>query len=89
VNIYVANISYHTTEEKMKELFEEFGSVESVRIIVDKNTAKSRGFGFVEMPNDDEGKKAVEALNGKDFLGRNLVVNEARPKAQGRRDNEY
>lgn len=88
MNIYVANISYRATEEKLKELFEEFGSVDSVRIILDKNTGKSRGFGFIEMPNDAEGKKAITALNGVDFLGRNLVVNEARPKANGRRDED-
>ena len=87
MNIYVANISYRATEEKLKELFEEFGSVDSVRIILDKNTGKSRGFGFIEIPTDADGKKAVGTLNGVDFMGRNLVVNEARPKANGRRDD--
>ena len=80
MNIYVANISYRATEDILKEAFEEYGSVSSVKIISDKFTGKSKGFGFVEMPNDPEAKKAMDALNGNDLLGRNLVVLEARPK---------
>ena len=82
MNIYVANISYLATEDKLKELFQESGSVNSVKIILDNLSGKSRGFGFVEMSDDSDGKKAITKLNGLDFLGRNLVVNEARPKIQ-------
>lgn len=85
MNIYVANLSFQATEDKLKELFESCGVVDSVKIISDKITGRSRGFAFVEMPDENEGKKAVSVINGKDFLGRNLVVNVARPKAQGRR----
>ena len=84
MNIYVANISYLATEDKLKELFQESGSVNSVKIIIDTLSGKSRGFGFIEMATDSEGKKAIEKLNGLDFLGRNLVVNEARPKSPRR-----
>ena len=78
--MYVGNLSYEMSEEKLRTEFAEYGEVQSAKIITDKFTGRSRGFGFVEMNSDDEGKKAMEALNGKDCEGRQLVVNEARPR---------
>ena len=80
MNMYVGNLSYEMSEEKLRTEFAEYGEVQSAKIITDKFTGRSRGFGFVEMNSDDEGKKAMEALNGKDCEGRQLVVNEARPR---------
>jgi RNA recognition motif-containing protein len=79
MNIYVANISFRASEGQLKELFQQYGEVASVKIITDRETGRSRGFGFIEMPNDGEGKAAVAQLNGTSFQDRNLVVNEARP----------
>jgi RNA recognition motif-containing protein len=80
MNIYVGNISYNSTDDSIKALFEPFGEVESVRIITDKFTGRSRGFAFVQMANEEDGKKAIEELNGSDIDGRKVIVNEARPK---------
>jgi RNA recognition motif-containing protein len=80
VNIYVGNLSFEATEDDLRQAFQSFGQVASVSIIQDKFTGKSRGFGFVEMPNKAEGDKAIEGLNGKDVRGRALKVNEARPR---------
>ncbi len=80
MNIYVGNISRTATEQDLKEAFEAFGAVSSAAIIKDKFSGESRGFGFVEMPNKEEADKAIAALNGKDVKGRNLTVNEARPR---------
>jgi len=80
MNMYVGNLSYEMSEEKLRTEFAEYGEVQSAKIITDKFTGRSRGFGFVEMNSDDEGKKAMEELNGKDVEGRQLVVNEARPR---------
>ena len=80
MNIYVGNISRTATEQDIKEAFEAFGAVSSAAIIKDKFSGESRGFGFVEMPNKEEADKAIAALNGKDVKGRNLTVNEARPR---------
>ena len=80
MNIYVANISFKATEDQLKELFERFGSVQSVRIVTDRVSGRSKGFGFVEMPNDAEAREAINDLNGTDFMERSLVVNEARPR---------
>jgi RNA recognition motif-containing protein len=80
MNIYVANIPWKTTEEQLKQLFSEYGDVSSAKIIMDKVTQRSRGFGFVEMPDDDAARQAINSLNGFSFQGKNLVVNEARPK---------
>ena len=85
MNIYVGNLSYETTEENLKEAFEVFGEVQTVKIIKDNYTGRSKGFGFVEMPAKDEARSAIEALNGKDLKGRSLNVSEARPRSQGRR----
>ena len=82
MNIYVGNLSYDATDEDLKKVFEEHGQVESAKVIIDRYTNRSRGFGFVEMPNDEEGQAAIEALNGAEMMGRNLKVNEARPRAE-------
>ena len=81
MNLYVGNLSYEMTEENLRSEFAEYGEVQSAKIITDRDTGRSRGFGFVEMNSDGEGKKAMEELNGKDFEGRQLVVNEARPRS--------
>lgn len=81
MNIYVANIPFKASQDELLGLFQEFGAVESARIITDKFTRRSRGFGFVEMNDETEAKNAIEKLNGFDFMGKVLVVNEARPKA--------
>jgi RNA recognition motif-containing protein len=80
MNIYVANIPWKATEEQLKTLFAEYGEVSSAKIIMDKVTNRSRGFGFVEMSDDGAARQAITSLNGADFLGKNLVVNEARPR---------
>ncbi len=80
MNIYVGNLSYKATDEDLRAAFEAHGQVSSARVIRDKETGRSRGFGFVEMPNDAEGKKAIEATNNKDVAGRPVRVNEARPR---------
>ncbi len=79
-NIYVGNISYSVTEENIQELFEQHGKVNSVKIIIDRYTQRSKGFGFVEMEDEKEADEAINAINGIEFLGRNLKVNEAREK---------
>lgn len=81
MNIYVGNLHYGITEDELKEVFAEYGEVESVKIITDKFSGRSKGFGFVEMPNDEEGQKAVEELNDADLKGRNMKVNQAREKS--------
>ena len=82
MNLYVGNLSYEMSEENLRNEFAEYGEVKSAKIITDRDTGRSRGFGFVEMNSDGEGKKAMEALTGKDFEGRELVVNEARPREE-------
>ena len=78
--IYVGGLPYATTDAQLQDLFATHGAVESARVITDKFTGRSRGFGFFEMVNADEAQKAIQALNGTDFEGRNLTVNEARPQ---------
>jgi RNA recognition motif-containing protein len=85
MNIYVGNLSYEVTEEDLKGAFEVFGAVDTVKVIKDNYTGRSKGFGFVEMPAKAEAQSAIEGLNGKDLKGRNLNVNEARPRSEGRR----
>ena len=80
MNIYVGNVPYSLTESELRDAFEEFGQVTSVTILTDRETGRSRGFGFVEMPNQAEAAAAVAYLNGKDLGGRALRVNEARPR---------
>jgi RNA recognition motif-containing protein len=78
--LFVAGISYSMTEDELRDLFAEFGTVSSAQIITDRETNRSKGFGFVEMSSDDESKNAIQGLNGKDINGRPLTVNEARPR---------
>lgn len=80
--IYVGNFSFHMTEPELRALFEPYGAIESASVATDRDTGRSRGFGFVSMTNDDEAEKAMAALNGKDSGGRALTVNEARPQVQ-------
>jgi RNA recognition motif-containing protein len=80
MNIYVGNLSYGMSEDELREAFAAYGDVASVKILTDRETGRSRGFGFVEMPNQSEGEAAVTQLNGKDVGGRALRVNEARPR---------
>ncbi|NNE66525.1 MAG: RNA-binding protein [Pyrinomonadaceae bacterium] len=78
--LYVGNISFQSTEQDLEEAFSEFGTVESVNIIADRDTGRSRGFGFVEMSSDEEAQNAIAELDGKDIDGRNVKVNEAKPR---------
>jgi RNA recognition motif-containing protein len=80
--LFVGNLSFQATEEDLRELFAQSGTVESVRIVTDQFTGRPRGFGFVEMATKEEATKAIEMLNGRLFRDRNLVVDEARPQAQ-------
>ncbi len=80
MNIYVGNLSYRMTEDELREAFGAFGEVSSAKIIMDRETGRSKGFGFVEMPVQAEGEEAIKALNEKEFAGRNMRVNEARPR---------
>lgn len=80
MKIYVGNLSYQTDNDGLRAAFEQFGAVNSAEVISDRNTGRSRGFGFVEMPTEDEGKAAIAGLDGKDLDGRALKVNEARPR---------
>jgi len=82
MNIYIGNLSFTATEADLKEAFQAFGEVSSCNIIKDKYSGQSRGFGFVEMPNKEEAEKAISMLNGKDFKGRSLKVNEAKPRTE-------
>jgi RNA recognition motif-containing protein len=85
MKIYVGNMSFDSNEAELRKAFEAHGKVDTVSIINDRDTGRPKGFGFVEMSNDAEAKAAIEALNGKDFMGRTLNVNEARPRAEGTR----
>jgi cold-inducible RNA-binding protein len=96
--IFVGNLSFKATEDAVRSMFAEYGTVDSVSIVTDRDTGQSRGFGFVEMSNDAEAERAINSLNGKELNGRALNVNEARPKSDrgssgggfgGRRTNRY
>ena len=80
MNIYVGNLSYATNDQLLEELFSEFGEVTSARVIADRDSGRSKGFGFVEMSNQEEAQAAIDELNDKEIDGRKLRVNEARPK---------
>lgn len=82
MNIYVGNLTYGATENDLRDLFGEYGTVTKVNVITDKMTGKSKGFAFVEMENDEDGQKAIDELNGNDLQGRNLKVNLARPREE-------
>ncbi len=81
-SIFVGNLAFGTTEDELRTLFEPYGSIERVSIITDRDTGRSRGFGFVEMPNDEEAESAISAINGSSMGGRTLNVNEARPREE-------
>ena len=85
MNIFVGSLPFSIEEAQLSQSFEAFGTVESVKIITDKFTGRSKGFGFVEMPNDDDALKAIEALNGSSLMGRDIVVNKSEPKPEGER----
>ena len=89
MNIYVTNIPFKATDSDLKELFQEYGEVTSAKIIIDKDTQRSRGFGFVEMPDNTAARKAMTTLNGFNFQGKDLTVNEARPKTDAPRGGGY
>ncbi len=80
MNIFVGSLPYTTTDEELEAVFTEYGEVTSARVIMDRYTGRSRGFGFVEMSNQEQAETAVRVMNGKDFQGRALTVNEARPR---------
>ncbi|MEM7479155.1 MAG: RNA-binding protein [Planctomycetota bacterium] len=79
-NIYVGNLSFRASEDDVRTAFERYGDVSSVNIIMDRETGRSRGFAFVEMPNEEQAKEAIENINGQEVVGRNVTVNEARPR---------
>ncbi len=87
MNIYVGNLSFGVTEEDLRQAFDPFGQISSVKVITDRNTGRSKGFGFVDMPNNAEAQSAISGLNGKELQGRSLKVDEARPRSEGRRDS--
>ena len=89
MNIYVGSLSFDVSEDELRQAFEEYGQVESVKIIKDRYTGESRGFAFVEMPAKKEAVSAINGLNGKELKGRNLAVNEARPRSEGRGRGGY
>jgi cold-inducible RNA-binding protein len=80
MKLYVGNLSFQTSSEDLQQLFSQAGTVESASVVEDRDTGRSRGFGFVEMASKEDGDKAIEQFNGTDFAGRNLTVNEARPR---------
>ena len=82
--IYVGNLSYKVTEDDLKDLFAEFGTITEINVITDRETGRPRGFAFVEMESDDEATKAINSLNGKELQDREIVVNEARPRRDSR-----
>jgi RNA recognition motif-containing protein len=85
MNIFVGSLPFSIEEADLRESFEAYGAVDSVKIITDKFTGRSKGFGFVEMPNDEEGQKAIDELNGATVQGRAIVVNKSEPKPEGER----
>lgn len=86
MNIYVSNLSYNTTSASLQELFTVHGEVTSANVITDRETGRSRGFGFVEMPDDKDGQKAINELNETEFEGKTIIVNVARPKTERSND---
>lgn len=87
MNIYVGNLAFAAEEDELTDLFEQYGEVASVKIIIDRESGRSRGFGFVEMDDDDEAQSAIDALHQSEFLGRTLIVNEA--KERKKTNNNY
>ncbi len=89
MNIYVGNLSYSTSESELETLFTEYGAVKSVKVIMDRDSGRSKGFGFVEMAESAEGQEAIRNLDSKEINGRNLKVNEAKPREERPRRNRY
>ena len=89
MNIFVAKLNFQTQEDDLRELFEEFGTVDSVKIIMDKDTGRSKGYGFVEMPDDNQGYAAINDLNDNEFDGRDIVVKKANPRENNRGRGGY
>lgn len=90
MNLYVGNLPFRLSEEELRQVFEEYGEVKSANIIMDRETGRSKGFAFVEMDNDDDAQKAIDSLNEADLKGRNIRVNQARPKEdRPRQRNRY
>jgi RNA recognition motif-containing protein len=93
MNIFVAKLSYQTESDELREAFEAFGTVDSAKVVFDKETNRSKGFGFVEMPNDDEAQAAIAALNDSELAGRTIVVKKAEPREnrsfRPRRNSNY
>ena len=89
MNIYVGNVPYAATEEDLEALFSEYGPVATATIIRDRYDGRSKGFGFVEMENQEDGQRAIEALDGQEMMGRPLKVNPARPREQRRESRQY
>lgn len=87
--LYVGGLSYDTTDASLKETFSQAGTVESANVITDRESGRSRGFGFVEMSSDEEAQKAIEMFNGKELDGRTITVNESRPKESGSRQGGF
>ncbi len=87
MNIYISNLNYSTAVDSLQELFEQYGEVSSASVITDRETGRSRGFGFVEMPDDADAQKAIDTLNGTDFEGKTINVNVARPKTERSNNN--
>ena len=88
MNIYVSNLAYSATDYDIRQLFESYGVVDTIRIITDRDTGQSRGFGFVEMPDSAAAKAAIHGLQGKELAGRSLTVDEARPRAPRREPSQ-
>ena len=90
MKVYVGNLSYSVTSEDLRKAFEEYGTVDSAEVVIDRDTNRSKGFGFTELANDEEARTAIAALNGKDMDGRSLNVSEARPKrTESRSSSRY
>ena len=89
MNLYVGNLSFNTTESDLEGLFAAHGEVESAKVITDRDTGRPRGFGFVEMTSRSEGEQAMTALDGKEIDGRQIKVNEAKPRSDNRRSGNY
>ncbi len=87
MNIFIANLNFKIKSEFLKEVFEEYGTVTSAKVITDRRSGRSKGFGFVEMENEDEAQKAIEALNGKELDGRSVVVQKAKPRNEEREES--
>ncbi len=87
MNIFIGNLSFNLSEEELKQVFEAYGEVSSAKIITDKQSGRSKGFGFVEMPDDEEANQAIEALNGQSVGGRNVNVNQAKERSNNNNNN--